>query len=274
MSVKNRVSFCVILLIVIALALPSIPSYAQDSSPSTTEDFPVSVKLTGTITTLTSTSITLVDGSTVTVNDATKGLDADITVGVLVTITADVDNEIFIAKSISLGQNEDDAAATSAVGTPEPTAEATSNSSDIGKGKNSQGTNKDDKGKGKGNSSQGNDNSNAGDKGKARGKGNNDSATNGKNSDKGKSAKDTAACLANLKHPVALRLADLLNVSYAQIMAWHCSGIGFGELTRAYLIAQKMGMTVDKGLALPKGGAGWGKILHRFCAARGLYLRS
>src|SRR5258706_10220633 len=125
MSVKNRVSFCVILLIVIALALPSIPSYAQDTSPSTTEDFPVGVTLTGTITALTSTSISLDDGSTITVNDATKGLDADITVGVLVTITADVDNEVFVANSISVGQNEDDAPATSAAGTPEPNAELT-----------------------------------------------------------------------------------------------------------------------------------------------------
>src|SRR5258708_21526894 len=113
MSVKNRLSLYLIFFIVVALALPSIPSYAQDSSPSTTEDFPVSVKLTGTITTLTSTSISLDDVSTVTVNDATKGLDADITVGVLVTITVDVDNEVFIAKSIILVQHEHNASTTS-----------------------------------------------------------------------------------------------------------------------------------------------------------------
>jgi hypothetical protein len=259
MSRKNKVLFSVILLIIMSFGLifQSIPSHAQAASSSTPEDFPVGVKLTGTITALTSKSISLDDGSTVTVNKATEGLDADIKVGVLVTISAEVDDEELVAKSISLGQPTDDVAAPPQDSTPEATAVATTSSPE----KNN--------GKGKGNDNQGNDNQgNNGkgpkDKGKddSKGQGNSNKNNKDKQNDKGKPTKEVAACLANLKHPVALRLATLLDLSYTEIMTWHCNGVGFGEMTRAHLVAKKLGMTIDQVLALRKGGKGWGKILH------------
>ena len=38
-------------------------------------------------------------------------------------------------------------------------------------------------------------------------------------------------------HPVALRISEAFNVTYEEVIAWHCQGFGFGEITRAYLLA-------------------------------------
>jgi hypothetical protein len=64
-------------------------------------------------------------------------------------------------------------------------------------------------------------------------------------------------------HPVATRLADAFEVPYDEIMGWHCQGFGFGEIARAYLLAQhaKDGKTAAEYLALKKSGQGWGQIM-------------
>lgn len=70
------------------------------------------------------------------------------------------------------------------------------------------------------------------------------------------------SCGSGNTHPVAARLADAFGVSYAEIMDWHCKGFGFGEIARAYLLAEKgEGLTVTAILAMRSAGQGWGSIV-------------
>ncbi len=61
--------------------------------------------------------------------------------------------------------------------------------------------------------------------------------------------------------PVAQRLADLFGVSYNEIMGWHCAGFGFGEIARAYLLADATGDTPQSYFADRQAGEGWGQIV-------------
>lgn len=63
-------------------------------------------------------------------------------------------------------------------------------------------------------------------------------------------------------HPVALRIADAFHVSYEEVIAWHCRGFGFGEITRAYLIAEETGEAVETYFGLRDSGLGWGQIVR------------
>jgi len=71
-----------------------------------------------------------------------------------------------------------------------------------------------------------------------------------------------ANCGSGNTQPVAERLANAFGVSYTEIMGWHCKGFGFGEIARAYLLAQKgHKLTVTQVFALRSDGQGWGNIV-------------
>ena len=60
-------------------------------------------------------------------------------------------------------------------------------------------------------------------------------------------ATESASCGGNGgQHPVATRLADAFGVSYDEIMGWHCKGYGFGNIAKAYLLAQKTGLALPE----------------------------
>jgi hypothetical protein len=63
-------------------------------------------------------------------------------------------------------------------------------------------------------------------------------------------------------HPVATRYADAFDVSYDEIIAWHCQGFGFGEIARAYLLAEANGEDVTTYFDARLGGQGWGQIMR------------
>src|SRR5258708_3682668 len=61
--------------------------------------------------------------------------------------------------------------------------------------------------------------------------------------------------------PVAARLATSFNVDPGEIMGWFCKGYGFGEIAKAYLLAQKNSkLTVAQVFAMREAGQGWGLI--------------
>jgi hypothetical protein len=63
-------------------------------------------------------------------------------------------------------------------------------------------------------------------------------------------------------HPVALQLAQAFGVSYDEIIGWHCRGFGFGEIARAYLLAEQTVESPDMYFALKESGMGWGQIVR------------
>jgi hypothetical protein len=63
-------------------------------------------------------------------------------------------------------------------------------------------------------------------------------------------------------HPVALQLAQSFGVSYDEIIGWHCRGFGFGEIARAYLLAEQTVESPDMYFALKESGMGWGQIVR------------
>jgi hypothetical protein len=72
----------------------------------------------------------------------------------------------------------------------------------------------------------------------------------------------TAGC-SQPNQPVAQRLADSFGVSYDEIMGWHCQGFGFGEIARAYLLADAAGDNASTYFAERQGGEGWGQIVKQ-----------
>src|SRR4051794_18591555 len=60
-----------------------------------------------------------------------------------------------------------------------------------------------------------------------------------------------------------MKIAATFNVSYDEVMAFHCDGNGFGEIVRAYALAAAGtdGKTAADYLALHKSGKGWGQIV-------------
>lgn len=63
-------------------------------------------------------------------------------------------------------------------------------------------------------------------------------------------------------HPVALALAAEFDVSYEVVIGMHCDGFGFGEITRAFLLAETTGLTAQDYLDLKASGFGWGQIVR------------
>jgi hypothetical protein len=72
---------------------------------------------------------------------------------------------------------------------------------------------------------------------------------------------DTGAC-NNPNHPVATNLAASFSVSYDEIIGWHCAGFGFGEIARAYLLADASGLTPQSYFDQKNAGMGWGQIVR------------
>jgi len=74
-------------------------------------------------------------------------------------------------------------------------------------------------------------------------------------------------CHRQEDQPVALRLANTFNASYDEIEGWHCRGFGFGEITRAYLLAWlsdddgNVPITVNQIFVLRLDKKGWGEII-------------
>ncbi len=292
----------IVIVISALLAITLLGSSLQTTSVNAqgpNNDFPVSVELTGVIKTITATALTLTDDTSVKINAHTSGVSADLKPGVTVTITAELDDEDFVATSIVLGIATETPEVTTQ--TSEATAVATTaaaggkkddskgqgkgedngqgNGDDNGKGNNGKGSkgNGDDNENGKGNNAKGQDENNGkGNNGKGNngngddnenGKGNNakgQDENNGKGNNgkgQGKNDQKLAACLKNTRQPVALRLALVFNVSYTDILTWHCKGKGFGEISRAYLLAQKTKMSVDQIFAMRDAGKSWSDIL-------------
>ena len=71
----------------------------------------------------------------------------------------------------------------------------------------------------------------------------------------------TADCGGNNQHPVATRLANAFDVSYDEIMGWHCKHFGFGEIAKAYLLKKQTGKPAGDFLAMRTAGKGWGQII-------------
>ncbi len=61
--------------------------------------------------------------------------------------------------------------------------------------------------------------------------------------------------------PVAQRLADDFGVSYDEIIGWFCQGFGFGEIARAYLLADSSGLPASTYFEERQAGLGWGEIV-------------
>ncbi len=63
-------------------------------------------------------------------------------------------------------------------------------------------------------------------------------------------------------HPIALSIAATFGVSYDEVMGYHCSGMGFGNIVRAYTLAQASEgeVTAAELLERHKSGEGWGNI--------------
>lgn len=68
----------------------------------------------------------------------------------------------------------------------------------------------------------------------------------------------------NPAHPVATRIAEEFEVSYAEVMAMHCDGNGFGNIVRAFLLAEAGGdaSTAQDFLDRHHAGEGWGHIMR------------
>lgn len=186
------------------------------------DDFAVTVEITGVIQSLSGTELVLVDGPTIKINRGTKQISPNLKVGMAVLVVAEVDESEFIAKSIT-AINAD----------PPPVVPPSQD-----KGKGNQGKDKQNPGQDKNNGNQG--------KGQEKG-----------GQDQGKDAQD---CLANKSHPVATRLAVALGISYDEIMRRHCAGTGFGEISKAYVVARLARISVDQVFAMRAAKKGWGVI--------------
>lgn len=68
----------------------------------------------------------------------------------------------------------------------------------------------------------------------------------------------------NPNHPVATRIAETFEVSYEEVMALHCAGNGFGNIIRAYTLAEasENGETAQDFIDRHHGGEGWGQIMR------------
>jgi hypothetical protein len=66
----------------------------------------------------------------------------------------------------------------------------------------------------------------------------------------------------NPNHPVATAIAEEFDVSVEVVIGMHCSGFGFGAITRAFLLAEATGGDAQSYLDLKASGTGWGQIMR------------
>ncbi len=261
--------FVLTALAALALMLLSSQSTATSAAQAQTtgtpsSDFPVSMQIAGTIQTLTHDQLVLDDGSIFIVDQGTD-MPHGLHTGQVVTVQASFDeDDSLVADSITLGDT------TSA--TPAPTSEATqpsdgkghghANGAGGGNGNNdNQGEDNGNNGNGHGNAN-GNGNGNGNGHGHGKGHGGPVATQPSEHGKETKTPQDLTTCLNNTHQPVAQRLATAFNVSFNEIMTWHCKGNGFGEIARAYALAQKANMPVEQIFAMRDAGQGWGEILH------------
>ena len=77
--------------------------------------------------------------------------------------------------------------------------------------------------------------------------------------------KDAITPTLTLTHPVALAISNFFGISYTKVISLHQSGLGFGEITRIYMIAKYSNgkVTPDQVLAMRESGQGWGQIMKQ-----------
>jgi uncharacterized membrane protein YgcG len=65
-------------------------------------------------------------------------------------------------------------------------------------------------------------------------------------------------------HPVATAIAEVYDVAYEDVIALHCAGNGFGNIVRAYALAEAAGdgTTAQDFIDRHNGGEGWGQIMQ------------
>ncbi|MBN1285433.1 MAG: thrombospondin type 3 repeat-containing protein [Anaerolineae bacterium] len=71
---------------------------------------------------------------------------------------------------------------------------------------------------------------------------------------------DLVSCVGANPHPVAMAIAQEFDVPYETVLGWHCTGQGFGNITRALLLAEATGFTPEE-LFERARGEGWGQIM-------------
>ncbi len=77
------------------------------------------------------------------------------------------------------------------------------------------------------------------------------------------STTQATSCLKS-SQPVAARLAASFDVTSDEILRWFCQGFGFGEIAKAYVLAQQSGKySVAQILAMRKSGEGWGQLVKK-----------
>ncbi len=246
-----RKAILVIIAALLALTLLGVDAQVNsvEAQGGPSSDFPIAVEVTGEIATINANQITLTDGTSARITPATKGVSTALKKGLIVTITAELEDNDLVAKTIIVG-----APAEATEVTPAPTVVATAAAQDgngNGKGKG-QGKDKDkDKGKGSDNAK------GSGNNGKGQG---NDKAQ-GKDKDKAQDDQKLAACLKKAAHPVALRLSVAFSADLNDILMWRCKGKGFGEIARAYTLAKaNPSLTVDQIFAMRDDGKSWSEI--------------
>jgi hypothetical protein len=68
-------------------------------------------------------------------------------------------------------------------------------------------------------------------------------------------------------HPVGLALATCFDVVYDEIMSWRESDVGFGNIAKAYFLADMLedeGLTAEDLLTERLAGTGWGQLMKAF----------
>jgi hypothetical protein len=70
----------------------------------------------------------------------------------------------------------------------------------------------------------------------------------------------------HMTQPVALAISLFFSGTYSDVISLHNAGFGFGEIARAYFIANlsKGSVTPQQVLDLAAGGMGWGEIMKQY----------
>lgn len=89
---------------------------------------------------------------------------------------------------------------------------------------------------------------------------------NGKGQDEQpKEPRTNPLCSASEQEQPALqKLAEEMQVGYAEVLAWYCQGLGIGEIKLAYQISQQASVAVAQIVAQRLSGMGWGQIMQEY----------
>ncbi len=74
--------------------------------------------------------------------------------------------------------------------------------------------------------------------------------------------------------PAIMVLSEAFGADYEDLIALNEDGLGYSEISRAYLVAETAGLTVDEIIALREAGLGWGKIIRDYTDLSPSELRS